>query len=1453
MRATPLALFAYRALNCVRVPSLRRRRDAKSVWLAAFVLATSLGGVFAADPIFISTVAGNGVAGRNADGLPARSTALYLPQDGAWGPDGNYYFCDWNNHCIRVYRVAEKIIETVVGTGELGDAQDGSAIGLRLNHPTGISFDLQGHMLIAAWHNSKVKRVDLAAGTVTNIAGTGARAYGGDGEQANLARLDLPSSAVSDSLGNVFISDQANFRIRKLDTNGIITTICGTGVAGYTGDGGLATLATLRSPVGQSAPPAGRIDIDSEDQIYIADTGNHAVRLIDADGVIRTIAGTGQAGYSGDGGPATSARLNTPSDVAVTADGTIYIADTMNNVVRKVAPDGTISTVAGTGVAGFSGDGGLGSDAKLNRPYGVDLGPQGELMISDTHNHRLRLLTVEQGDDVPEEEEPEIEIIACTGEVGSICTYAGTGFSGFNGDGKDRQRTFLYWPFDMEFTPSGRTYVLDWNNHRVRQVLPDGQMVTLVGTDFVGDGPADLSDLSAPGAVGQTVNLNHPTDLQEFPNGDLLIVAWHNHKFRVYDPLTGKVRVILGGPAGFVDGSPARDARVNQPARGVLDPAGNFFFVDQRNQRLRMIRDYANARGDAIVSTIAGTGTLGFNGDGPALQTQVSFPTGTNPEPTGGIARDANGVLYFSDTNNHRIRKLEFRGPDFTDAHITTIAGTGTAGDSGDGGPAIDAQINFPQDVEVGPDGKVYFADTNNNRIRAIDLETGKIEAVAGTGAEGYSGDGGSALAATFNRPFGIAFDPFGNLYISDTFNSRIRKVKLTTTPEGPEPILPEDYRSTFVEVRDCRFSLEHGGVYMRVLASPEAAEAYQNNENPLPVGSVIVKEEFRDDHCDEVEELLRWRVMRKEEPGFDPVDGDWHWQLLTPRREVVEDTKDSCISCHIQPDCVLRDYMCTLPGGVTQLTPILDAMPATLFSISGTPPEDGHAHGHSINFQIFAVGADPGDGRGPFVLNYDGGNWRRLVTGVQGDLWWISDRLIDGAFYICGVNGIILRLDPETKVFQRMQTPGEKLLYGVWGTGVDNLWAVGDGPVNGPDAGGVVWKFNGTEWVDDPTVPEGLPTLYKIWGRSATDVYAVGRQGVIIHYNGVRWRTIQTGVVRPLFTIHGNESRVVATGGAFEGVILELQGASFVDVTPEGAPQINGVYVGPGGLASAVGAEGSNVVSGAHGWELKNPAVAGGPVDFHATWMDSAGGVWAVGGDLTIDKTYGVLAFAGSAAIGREFISDSPCLPSPLARRGTVSYGRDVLPIFREAGCMDVSCHGGPTQEESGYDLRTYESTFGPGVAARNFGMCNIVPGNPDASFLLEKLGPTPRTGVQMPNNVLGPLSEDKIATIRTWIAEGAANDPPALRLSRGDVDASGNLNITDPISTFNYLFVGGTVLACIDAADVNDDNVVNITDGIVSLTFQFLGGVAPSAPFPACGDDPTPDALACESTACN
>jgi DNA-binding beta-propeller fold protein YncE len=291
-----------------------------------------------------------------------------------------------------------------------------------------------------------------------------------------------------------------------------------------------------------------------------------------------------------------------------------------------------------------------------------------------------------------------------------------------------------------------------------------------------------LSDLQPGGADPLTVDLNHPTDIQLLPDNDILIVAWHNHKLRVIDSADGRVRVLSGAGAAFVgDGDIAKNARLNQPRAGVLTPAGDLFVVDQRNHRIRVFYNFAANRENAIVGTVVGTGTKGFNGDGAGLSTQLSFQAGGNPEPSGGIAFDTTtGFLYISDSDNHLIRRIQFQSADFKTSTVTTIAGTaGVRGYAGDGANGTSAQLNNPQDMEIGPDGKLYYADTNNNVVRRIELSTNIITTIAGTGVEGYSGEGGPAVAAQLNRPFGVAFDANGDLFISDTFNSRIRKVEM--------------------------------------------------------------------------------------------------------------------------------------------------------------------------------------------------------------------------------------------------------------------------------------------------------------------------------------------------------------------------------------------------------------------------------------------------------------------------------------------------------------------------------------------------------------------------------------------------------------------------------------------------------------------------------------------------
>jgi NHL repeat len=361
----------------------------------------------------ICTVAGTGTPGDGADGLSAVQTRLYLPQDTtvAPEPDGRLFVVDWNNHRVRVIE-HDGSMRIVAGVGELGLASDDPSSS-RLNHPTGVTFNPSGppnQMVIAAWHNSRIKTVDLLLPPDANgvdICGNGKRGFGGNGGPASAATLDLPVTVAYNALGDMLIADQANQMIRSVDhATGVISTLAGTGhcmdsvnpAPCVLNDEGPAASAGFHFPIGQAATPGGRIALDGAGNIFVADTEDFRVRKIDTAGIIHTFAGNGTWGYSGDGGPAAEAMLGRLADVAVGLDGSIYIADTDNNCVRVVSPAGIITRFAGrcggrvSGAPSFGGDDGPALDAILDRPYGVEVAPSGDVYVADTHNQRIRIV-----------------------------------------------------------------------------------------------------------------------------------------------------------------------------------------------------------------------------------------------------------------------------------------------------------------------------------------------------------------------------------------------------------------------------------------------------------------------------------------------------------------------------------------------------------------------------------------------------------------------------------------------------------------------------------------------------------------------------------------------------------------------------------------------------------------------------------------------------------------------------------------------------------------------------------------------------------------------------------------------------------------------------------------------------------------------------------------------------
>ena len=312
----------------------------------------------------------------------------------------------------------------------------------------------------------------------------------------------------------------------------------------------------------------------------------------------------------------------------------------------------------------------------------------------------------------------------------------------------------------------------------------------------------------------------------------------------------------------------------------------------------------------------------------------------------------------------------------------------------------------------------------------------------------------------------------------------------------------------------------------------------------------------------------------------------------------------------------------------------VLQDLPAGLLSASGTSASD-----------IYAVGTDPDDGLGPYVVHFDGQGWTRLNTAASGDLWWISTPMVGDSFFMAGAGGLILRHRPASGQFEQYTTPGDETLFGIWGTDVRHVFAVG-GDLGEPDTGGVVWLFDGTAWTaqDLSSVnPEGTPTLFKVWGRSANEVYAVGGRGVILRFDGKSWTQLASPTTRSLFTVHGNDTQVVACGGAQSGVIIELMGDSFTDVTPPGTLQMNGTFVPPSGNSVTVGREGAVAFRSEAGWENHNSGLNLDPIlDYHAAWGDPDGGIWAVGGNIVGPPgSDGILVYYGTQEVGTELVQD--------------------------------------------------------------------------------------------------------------------------------------------------------------------------------------------------------------------
>ncbi|MFJ7418673.1 RICIN domain-containing protein [Streptomyces uncialis] len=329
----------------------------------------------------ISTIAGTGVAGSAGDDGPAGAAQSNRPYGIAVDSTGTLYFSDYSGHRVRRITTDGKIT-TVAGTGTPGNRGDGGpAVSAQLNCPRGVAVDSAGAVYIVDANNHRVRKI-AADGRISTVAGTGVAGFSGDNGQATAAQLNLPLGVAVDSTGVLYVTEYHNHRVRRITTDGKISTFAGSGVGGFRGDGGPAVSAQLNRPYG--------VAVDSAGDVYVADAENHRVRKVTTDGKISTVAGTGAAGFGGDGGPAASAQLNFPVEVVIDSTGILYVPELRNQRVRRITTDGKIGTVAGTGTAGFSGDDAAAASAQLNQPYGVAVDCVDALHIADHGNNRIR-------------------------------------------------------------------------------------------------------------------------------------------------------------------------------------------------------------------------------------------------------------------------------------------------------------------------------------------------------------------------------------------------------------------------------------------------------------------------------------------------------------------------------------------------------------------------------------------------------------------------------------------------------------------------------------------------------------------------------------------------------------------------------------------------------------------------------------------------------------------------------------------------------------------------------------------------------------------------------------------------------------------------------------------------------------------------------------------------------
>jgi uncharacterized protein (TIGR03437 family) len=549
------------------------------------------------------------------------------------------------------------------GGGYSGDG--GPATTAALNRPEGVAYDAAGNLYIADLFNHRIRMVNTQ-GIITTFAGTGQQGFSGDGGPAALASFNFPTDVAVDASGNVYVNDSKNYVIRKITPQGTISTVAGTGVPAVSAAISTSALATPLADI------EGMV-VDAQGNLYLADFTYSRVLKISSAAAISTVTGNGLV------------TLSHPGGLAFDPTGNLLISDTNNFVVRKLAlTTGVFTTVAGTaGQAGFAGDGGLASNANLNNPFGLAVTQAGAIYIADRDNFRIRTVN----------------------STGTISTAAGNGALISSQNGIPADLATLLDPFGVSFDYTGSMLIADTDNNIIRR-MTGGTVATIAGTGAEEeglDGPATKAGLYGPFSVNADTS--------------------NNYYVADADASPGTVRKIASGSISTLP-----VAGLNIPTQAIPDSSGNLWIADFNNNRI--LRD----------------------ANGSIAQLPILSP--------GGIALDGAGNLYVTETNAGQVARVNL-----STFAITTIAAGGT-----------------PTGITVDSAGSVYFSDASTATVKKV-TSNGTISTVAGNGHSGFSGDGGPATSASLGEPWGLALDSSGALYIADVLNNRIRKVLLTSSP----------------------------------------------------------------------------------------------------------------------------------------------------------------------------------------------------------------------------------------------------------------------------------------------------------------------------------------------------------------------------------------------------------------------------------------------------------------------------------------------------------------------------------------------------------------------------------------------------------------------------------------------------------------------------------------------